>query len=170
MVTYWNSGGICNQKFVDQLINRLDMILDDKTFIFANVNLVLLYVLLILQIEFCIHFGNNWKVIKKLIMCKKCWWKKRNSVYSLTNQPSSGMLQLVDHINHYEVGPGMILLLCWMFLQTLNLLSYSSVTFNQVFIDYAMFGFTIYFVISSEEIWNFIELKYSQLKYRFGYF
>ena len=170
MITYWNSGGICNQRVFDQLFNKLDMVIDDGNFIFANVNLAFLYVFLILMIDFCIRLGNNWKGISQVIRCKTSWWRNINAVHSSSDQPSSEMLQLVDYVNHYELGPSMILLLCWMFLQTLNLLTYSSVAFNQVFIDYALFGFPIYLIFSSKDILSFVNLKYNQLKYRMGYF
>jgi hypothetical protein len=82
------------------------------------------------------------------------------------------MLCLATYLEPYKVGACLLLVLSFVFLEALyqNLNYNLIVVVNQVIGDCALFGLSIYWVISSEDICAFIKLKYNQRKYSLGYF
>ena len=130
-----------------------------------------LFFSLILFVEACIRLKNSWKVIIDTVMFTICWWKRRNTVHLSTDQPSSEMLQTAIYLNSYKVGPFLLMALVFLFFKVLGLLlNYNFVGISKVIIDCILFGLPVYWVISSGEICDFIQLKFSQLRYRLGYF
>ena len=178
MINYWNSGGICDPIFLNNIFEKMDIVVNAENFLFSSVDLASLFNMAILVLEVCILLKNNWKVIKVTVMYTVCWWKRRNAVFpsdgqpsSSTDQSSSEIPQITTHLKQYKVGPFVLLTFCFLFLQVLLLLqNCKMIAANQVIQDIALLGLPIYWVISSDGICDFIKLKYSQLMYRLGYF
>ena len=152
------------------MVSKLDIAINDENFIFSDD--LFLIPILILLVEACIRLKNNWKVIIQTLMSAVCWCKRRNAVHPSTNQHSSEMLQsqTATYLNSYKVGPFLLMALCFVLFQVLSLLKYNVIDISKVIIDCVMLGLPIYWVMSSGDICEFIQLKYSQLKYRLGYF
>jgi hypothetical protein len=172
LINYFESGGLCNQIFLKQLVSRLGIVINVDNFIFSDFDIFSLIRFLILLVEACIRLKENWKVITKTVIYTICWCKRRNTVDPSTYQPSSDMLHLASYLNPYKVGAFLLLALSFAFLEALyQKLNYNMiVVVNLVFADFAMLGLSIYWVISSEDICTFIQLKYNQRKYSLGFY
>ena len=162
MITYHNNRTFCNPMLLQQFISKLDIVINDGSFIFPNFNFHFLFHYLILFAEACIRLKSNWKDI--------CWCKRRNTVHPSTDKSSSEMLQIATYLNPYKVGPFLMMALCFVFFQVLNLVQHNVIDLDNVIIDCVLLGLPIYWVISSDNICDFIKLKYNQWKYSLGYF
>ena len=171
LITYHTTGGLCYEIFLKQISSKLDIAINVKNFIFPDFNFFFLFFSLILFVEACIRLQNSWKVKIDTVMFTICWWKRRNTVHPSTDQPSSEMLQTATYLNSYKVGPFLLMALCFLFFKVFGLLlNYNFVGISKVIMDCTLLGLPVYWVISSGEICIFIQLKYSQLRYRLGYF
>ena len=170
LIIFLNNGGLCNVNFLEQLTLKLGMSVNNENFIFNNLNLLVLFHILILLVEAIIRLRNNWKVIIETVRNIACWWRRSNTVHPFIDQPSMENLLLNTYLNQYKVGPTMLLIICIIFLKVLSLWKYNVVDFSQAFLDCSFLGLPVYWVVSSDEISEFVKLKYNQLKYRFGYF
>ena len=173
LIVYFDNGGLCKEQVWDLVFSKLDMVIDQKNFLFSNMNPVPIFTMLILIVEASIRLAKYWKVITETIMYAACWWnRRRNAVYPThSDQPSPQPLHLNIYVNLYKVDPFMLVSLCYGFIHILHLLNFKTeVMINQVTFDCAMLGLPIYWVISSDDICDFIKLKYSQQKYRLGYY
>lgn len=169
LISYLDSGGFCNKKFLEQFFLKLDIVINAENFIYPNLNIQFLFHFLILLVEFSIRLNNNWSVITETVRCPTCWWKSRNAINPSSDQPPAGP-DFATYLDQYKVGPILLLILLFAFLQVIGLLKFNVISFQQAFYDCAAFGLPIYWIISSDEICDFIKLKYHQLKYRFGYY
>ena len=173
LIIYFIKGGICNEYILKNIIEELDISIDFENFIFSNAVLAPFFLTVILVLEVCIRLKNNWKDLTETVMHPVCCCKKTNAVNPSTSQASSETQQLASFLNQYKVGPFMLEIICFVFLQVLLLiLNYSSIliAINKVFLHSANLGLPIFYVISTDEIFDFVNLKYNQLKYRLGYF
>ena len=174
LITYLNNGTLCNATFLRQLCSKLNIVINIENFKFPSFDSLILIRFLILLVEACIRLKNNWTAITETVMFTVCWLKRKNTVHTSTVQPSSDtleILQLASYINDYKVGPFLLMTLCFVLIQVLNqALNYILISVDLVFIDFALLGLPIYWVMSSDDICDFIKRKYSQWKYRMGYF
>lgn len=81
LITFYNSGGLCNINFLEQLTLKLGMVVNNGNFIYSNFNLQILFNSLILLVEASIRLKNNWKAIRGTVRYIVCWWNRSNSVY-----------------------------------------------------------------------------------------
>ena len=170
LITYFESGGLCIKQLLGLTFKKLDMDMNQENFIFSNLNPVPLFTLLILIIEALMRLAKNWILITETIKYTVCWFRRRNIVHPASDQPSSGMLQMLIFIDFYKLGPLLLVAISYGFIRILLLVNYKTEVMSQVIFDCALLELPIYWVISSDDICNFIKSKYNQRKYRLGYY
>ena len=162
LITYFESGGLCIKHLLDLTFNKLDMDINQDNFIFSNLNPVPLFTLLILIIEAWIRLSKNWIVISETIKYTVCWWNRRNTVHPASDQPSSVMLRLLTFTDLYKLGPLLMVALGYGFIRILLFVDIKTEVLSQVMFDCALLALPIYWVISSDDICDFIKLKINQ--------
>ena len=224
--TYFESGGLCIEKLLDQTFNKLDMVINQENFLFSNMNLKVFFTIIFLIVEAPIHLTKYCKVITETIIYAACWWNRgRNAVHPATvhlatdhpathhpatdhsatdhpatdhpatvhpasdhpttdhpatvntatdhpatDQPAQQPLQLDTYVNLYKVGPFLLVAICFGFIEILRLMNYKTEIMRRTSFDWVLLGLPIYWIISSDDICDFIQLKCSQLKSRLGYY